>query len=162
MLGFVRQNTSSEQITRYPLPELVHELEQSFAPQCEGHGVHFQIHAAALEQTSLNCRPKELAAAMIGLLENALQHVPADGKITLEVLNRENCLTFRIRDNGPGIAPELVPRIFEPFFTTRANGTGLGLAITKRVIDALGGELSYHREDDSTVFSVVLPQAGEP
>ena len=162
MLGFVRQNTSSEQITRYPLSELIHELEQSFAPQCEGHGTYFQIRNDAPEQASLNCRPKELTAAMIALLENALQHVPAGGEIMLEVLNRENCLTFRIRDNGPGIAPELVPRIFEPFFTTRANGTGLGLAITKRVIDALGGELSYHRDDDKTVFSVVLPQTGEP
>ncbi|MFD2448151.1 sensor histidine kinase [Vogesella fluminis] len=115
MLGFVRHNASGEQLARYSLPELVHELEQSFAPQCDGAGIHFQVHAVAMEQALLTCRPKELAAAMIGLLENALQHAPANGKITLEVLNGKDCLTFRVRDNGPGIPTELVPRIFEPF-----------------------------------------------
>lgn len=54
---------------------------------------------------------------------------------------REPGAALVIRDTGPGIPPEVLPRIFNPFFTTRHTGTGLGLAIVHRIIDAHGGRV---------------------
>jgi len=51
-------------------------------------------------------------------------------------------VTIRVRDDGPGIVPEHMPRIFEPYFTTKRTGTGLGLAIAKNVVEGLGGVLT--------------------
>jgi signal transduction histidine kinase len=48
---------------------------------------------------------------------------------------------LRVRDNGPGFAPELLGRVFEPFFSTRAGGLGLGLPLCETLAQALGGSL---------------------
>jgi signal transduction histidine kinase len=47
-----------------------------------------------------------------------------------------------VRDNGPGVSPEIASRLFEPYATTKAQGTGLGLAIAQRIAIEHQGELS--------------------
>ncbi|MCK7583254.1 MAG: ATP-binding protein [Chromatiales bacterium] len=81
-----------------------------------------------------------LTGALLNLLENAISVCAGDGEISLEVEARQDsCIELRVRDNGPGIAPEVAARVFEPFFTTRASGTGLGLAVVQAVAQAHGG-----------------------
>lgn len=71
---------------------------------------------------------------------------------------------LRVRDNGPGIAPELRERIFEPFFTTKAEGvgTGLGLAVSRSIAREHGGELTLQDEADGACFVLQLPVSGQP
>lgn len=67
-------------------------------------------------------------------------------------------IVVRVRDNGPGIPPEIRQRIFEPFFTTRATGTGLGLSISSRIIRSLGGCIHIHSTPaDGTTVEILLP-----
>jgi two-component system sensor histidine kinase HydH len=65
---------------------------------------------------------------------------------------------IRIRDNGPGISPDVVNKIFSPFYTNKANGTGLGLAISKKVVDAHGGSIEVNSADTGTEFLITLPK----
>lgn len=63
-----------------------------------------------------------------------------------------------VRDTGPGIDPEVLPRIFQPFFTTRAAGTGLGLAIVHRIMDAHGGRVTIrNHEEGGAVVELMVP-----
>jgi signal transduction histidine kinase len=65
----------------------------------------------------------------------------------------------RIRDNGPGIAPEALARIFSPFYTSKERGTGLGLAISKKVVDAHGGSIEVQSQPGAGAeFTITIPK----
>ncbi|WP_372946801.1 ATP-binding protein [Mariniphaga sp.] len=72
---------------------------------------------------------------------------------------RGACL-ISVKDNGPGIPPEIKDKIFQPFFTTKptGQGTGLGLSLSYDIVKAHGGELKVEtKEGEGTVFTVLLP-----
>jgi signal transduction histidine kinase len=69
-------------------------------------------------------------------------------------------LMISVRDNGPGIAPEILPKVFQPYFTTKGarQGTGLGLSIVQRLIKEAKGALHVStRVGEGTTFTVYLP-----
>jgi two-component system sensor histidine kinase RegB len=82
-----------------------------------------------------------MVQALLSLVRNGLEY----GKVTIEVDRAENTVRFVVRDNGPGIPDEILPRLGEPFFTTKGagKGMGLGLFITKTFAERLGGSLSF-------------------
>ncbi len=69
-----------------------------------------------------------------------------------------------VSDDGPGIAPEVLPRIFEPFFSTRAGagGSGLGLAVVHGLVHGWGGHVLVERVDGQTRLRIVLPATPAP
>ncbi|WP_437967502.1 ATP-binding protein [Sorangium sp. So ce260] len=68
-----------------------------------------------------------------------------------------------VRDNGPGVAEDMVPRLFEPYATSKEKGTGLGLAIAQRIVFEHGGEISYRKaQKGGAVFEIWLPVGGPP
>jgi signal transduction histidine kinase len=74
-------------------------------------------------------------------------------------------VAIEVRDNGAGIAPEVLPRIFDPFFTTKpvGHGTGLGLSICHGIAASLGGSIEVaSRPGDGSTFVVLLPAATAP
>lgn len=63
-----------------------------------------------------------------------------------------------VKDNGPGIAPEVLSNLFVPFFTTKDRGTGLGLAISQRMVEEMGGRIEVNSQPGQGAnFTVVLP-----
>jgi signal transduction histidine kinase len=67
-----------------------------------------------------------------------------------------------VRDNGPGISAEVLPKIFQPYFTTKGprQGTGLGLNIVQRLIKEGDGALHVHTQvNEGTTFTIYLPGA---
>ena len=76
-----------------------------------------------------------LRQVIFNLLLNAIQAVGQDGRVEVIVQNNSHGeVAFEVRDNGPGIPPELRPEIFKPYFTTRPEGTGMGLAVVRQIV----------------------------
>ncbi len=85
-------------------------------------------------------RPGELREVLLNLLENA--RLADARRVTASVEARDGRVMVTVRDNGHGVAPELLSRVFEPHFSTRTSGSGLGLAISRRLIEGWGGTIS--------------------
>ena len=102
---------------------------------------------------------------LFNLLKNALYYLPLHPDATIEI-RVESVPSPRVvvRDTGPGIAPELLPRLFREFETVgKAKGTGLGLAFCRRAMRAFGGDIGCHSvHGEFTEFTLTLPETDQP
>lgn len=91
-----------------------------------------------------------LEQVLINLVGNALDAVASCDRprIVIELNARADTVELIVRDNGPGIPADVLPRLFEPFFTTKemGHGLGLGLAISSAIARDYGGTLARNRE----------------
>ena len=62
-----------------------------------------------------------------------------------------------VKDNGPGINPEIKDQIFFPMISGKENGSGIGLSISQDIVRIHGGAISFDRKDDQTLFSILIP-----
>ncbi|MFM7025006.1 MAG: phosphate regulon sensor histidine kinase PhoR [Limnohabitans sp.] len=106
----------------------------------------------------------ELHSAVSNLVSNAVRYTPAGGRIQVSWHEQGDELVMSVRDTGPGIAPEHLPRLSERFYrvdrsrSRETGGTGLGLAITKHVAQRHGGALRIESEPGKgSNFMLVLP-----
>ncbi|MEM7392403.1 MAG: ATP-binding protein, partial [Verrucomicrobiota bacterium] len=105
----------------------------------------------AIHDTTLNFTTNAIEACEN--LENA--------QVTLETgFDEDTGMVYaKVKDNGPGIPPDIQKKIFEPFYSTKAGkGTGLGLAVCRKYIEEHQGELDFESEpDEGTLFGIRLP-----
>ena len=87
-----------------------------------------------------------LERVFVNLIQNAIQHSPAGSKVAIEVGMapgpRDQALQIVVRDQGPGISTDDLPKLFTPFFSRRAGGFGLGLAMSQRIVDEHHGRVT--------------------
>ena len=84
--------------------------------------------------------------------------MPGGGAITVSTGRRGNQVYLAVADNGPGIAPEVLPQVFNPFFTTRDKRAGLGLAMTKKILEDLGGTVEIESDSgQGTTVTLLMP-----
>jgi len=110
-----------------------------------------------------------LHRVVFNLVLNAVQAAPAVARVTVEVATADPSTLppgatidaprlLRVRDSGPGVSPEVLPRLFEPFVTGRVGGTGLGLAIVQRAVQSHRGLIFCDSVPGAgTTFSVYVP-----
>lgn len=111
--------------------------------------------------------PLLLQQALLNVLVNAEHAVQdASGRRRIEITTATDAarerVTITVRDTGPGIPSEILPRVFDPFFTTKevGQGTGLGLAITYGIVQEHGGAITAANADDGgAIFQIELPAA---
>jgi len=76
------------------------------------------------------------------LIANALEAIPAGGRISITGRQTEDSVTVEVEDNGPGIPPEIRAQLFEPFVTAgKKDGMGLGLALSRQTVLDHGGDM---------------------
>ena len=102
----------------------------------------------------------QLIRVFNNLIKNAIQAIPEDrdGYVLLQSDFADEKVKVTIQDNGKGISKEDYSHIFVPNFTTKSSGMGLGLAMVQKIIENMGGEISFESKYGiGTTFTVVLP-----
>ena len=109
-----------------------------------------------------------LRQVLANLLSNARVHTPAGTTVTTTLTSTPGEVVLTVRDDGPGIDPELQERLFDRFFrgdAARSPGkgsTGLGLAIAQAVAQAHGGRITVDGTPGATAFTVTFPAPFPP
>ena len=114
----------------------------------------------------VQCDGAQIEQVLLALMMNAIDAMPQGGNLwlTTKVVPESNQVQIVVRDDGSGIAPEILPQIFEPFLTTKetGHGVGLGLAISHSILERHNGKIEVQSElGRGTTFTVTLPWEGE-
>jgi signal transduction histidine kinase len=137
-------------------------------------GLVFDVRLAD-ELLPIRADSEQLRQVLINLVRNAVQAMNGRGTVTLTTWQRHgwrpgwsgpsagtDWVEIAVRDEGPGIQPQVLENLFVPFFTTKIQGTGLGLAISQRLIESMGGRiLVASQPGQGSTFSVVMPATTE-
>ncbi len=114
---------------------------------------------------AVQCDPAQIEQVVLGLVMNAIDAMPRGGNLWLStrVLSDGAEVEIKVRDDGAGIPPDLMPHMFEPFMTTKESGHGMGLAIARSIVERHRGRISVESElGQGATFTVVLPVGGNP
>ena len=148
------------------LDETVQRAIDRIAPALERR--HHELDVSIGEPLAIEADHDRLAQVIANLLDNACKYTDPGGHISLQIARGDGRgIEVRVRDNGRGIAPELLPRVFDAFVQDERSGArtpgglGLGLAIAKGIVTLHGGEIVVQSEGPGkgTEAIVRLPDA---
>jgi signal transduction histidine kinase len=113
----------------------------------------------APEGLTVRADAAQLRRALLNLVRNAVT-AAGNGRVELAAAAHDGAVRIEVRDDGPGVPPELREKIFAPFFTTREKGTGLGLAFVREIARDHGSDVDVRdAPGGGSVFSFELPRA---
>jgi len=112
------------------------------------------------------CDAAQIEQVLVALVVNAMDALPQGGNLWIisSASREDNCVRIVVRDDGTGIAPEILPHLFEPFLTTKetGRGVGLGLAISHSILERHNGSIEVQSEiGRGTTFTITLPWDAE-
>lgn len=152
----------SERPTIDPLPVIRHTLAmyQKLTIYAQA---HIGYHGPA-QLPKVRMSPVALTQVLLNLVGNAAQAVLARNErnraVAIDARDAGDMLEVQIRDEGIGMAPEVLRKIGTPYFTTRAEGTGLGIANCHRLLGSAGGRIKIESEQGvGTTVTLLLPIA---
>src|SRR5215212_5208914 len=145
---------------------LVQQIVDALTPLAEEHGIAIRVTVPQAPATVLG-DADELLRVIENLVENAIKYGRSGGKLDIALAGCAGEVELSVRDDGPGIAHEHLPRLTERFYRVDVaasrgkGGTGLGLAIVKHIVNRHRGRLEIESEPGhGAVFRVVLPAPG--
>ena len=95
--------------------------------------------------------------ALLNLVINALEAMPAGGKLTVSANVLDGWFQVEVTDTGAGIPPEIQKNLFQPYFSAKSTGTGMGLALSEKLISQHGGHIDYRTGPTGTTFRISVP-----
>jgi PAS domain S-box-containing protein len=96
--------------------------------------------------------------AVLNIALNGIQAMPGGGGLTLAARREDDAVEIEVRDQGPGIPPEIRDKVFNLYFTTKKSGSGIGLAMSYRVMQLHNGSMEFESEPgQGTVFHLRFP-----
>jgi signal transduction histidine kinase len=142
------------------LSTTVHGAVRACQPEATARAVH--LVTSVIADADVAMIPPRLERVFVNLIQNAIQHSPAGTKVAIDVDaapgSNNRSLQIVVRDQGPGISPDDLPKLFTPFFSRRAGGFGLGLAMSQRIVDEHRGRVTAaNGPAGGAVMTVVVP-----
>jgi PAS domain S-box-containing protein len=150
--------------THLDLGRLIARVVKEREPLIERRKQHFR-YSLPSRPVWVDGDPARLTQVITNLLDNASKFTPANGQIELSLNREESEAVIRVRDNGRGIPPQLLPHIFEIFTQGQVSiardegGLGLGLALVKGLVELHGGRATAASEglNKGAEFTLRLP-----
>lgn len=150
----------------FDLSVVAAETAGRFLKRAANVGTHLEVEVP--DRLPARGDPERTAQILTALLDNAVRYTPEGGIIIVSGHVLDNGVEASVRDTGPGISPEHLPRIFDRFYraeearTRAGGGTGLGLSIARDLAHAQGGDLTAENssapsEPGGAVFRLRLP-----
>jgi two-component system sensor histidine kinase BaeS len=153
------------QLRREPIDVavLVNATLDAFRPEATATGVQL-VEDVEANLPAIDADPARMRGVLGNLVTNALAHSRRGGSIRVSATRSDGWVLLTVRDDGAGIAPELLPRIFDRFVKgPGSNGSGLGLAIVRDVVEAHGGSVAAtSNANDGTAITLRLPVVARP
>lgn len=151
-------------MTTFDIVELAREVFEFLEIKARKKKKEFYFAEKYDKPTMVEADKKWTRQVLVNLLDNSIKYgAPKDGKTKVSFFDMDENILIEITDDGPGIAPEEIPRVFERFYRTESarnkekSGTGLGLAIVKHIIDAHDQTVNVRsRLDVGTTFGFTL------
>jgi signal transduction histidine kinase len=161
ILEFTRGGSSTPAFCAVDYAEFLTNLIHDCRPELASKRVAIELESQPPSRP-LQLNPKRLTRVFFNLFQNAVDAMPAGGRIRLRFQEREGELVTEIEDEGPGVPGEVLPRIFDAFATFgKPKGTGLGLAIAQRIVEEHGGRIwARNAPAGGALFAFTLPLAG--
>jgi len=103
----------------------------------------------------------QIQQVLLNLLRNAYEAVePCAGrKVIVSARRIEGRIEIRMRDNGPGLTPEICEHLFQPFHTTKSGGMGVGLSLCRKIVEAHEGRMWHEKVEPGATFCFTVPAA---
>ena len=143
------------------LDELVEELVDDCSIEARGQGCALDLKLAGAVQ--IDGDGELLRRAIENVMRNAIRYAPADSKVEVGLENGGGWAKIRVRDYGPGVPEEALPRLFDPFYRVeedrdrRSGGVGLGLSIARRAVELHKGKLRASNASPGLLVEIELP-----
>jgi PAS domain S-box-containing protein len=146
------------------LAEVLHSAVEASQPLIAAAGHRLELELPE-EPIAVLADPVRLAQVLANLLNNAAKYTVDGGRIDVSVQREDRRAAIRVRDNGIGIAPEMLPRVFDMFAQVSGSlkraqgGLGIGLALARTLVEMHGGTLEARSEGEGkgAEFIVRLP-----
>jgi two-component system sensor kinase FixL len=162
LLQFARDDRQRAQPTS--VAEAVDRTTRLVLENWKRHGIVMSVDVPS-DLPLVQARPQQLQQLLLNLLINAKDALVGSGnedrRVWLTAGLHGQGVVLTVRDNGPGVPPQLGNRVFQPFVTTKRGrgGTGLGLSISKSIVESYGGTIELVGGPPGAVFRVWLPLA---
>ena len=114
----------------------------------------------SLEPVTAAVQAGKLEQALLNVLDNAVRHTPAGGRITIAAAREGALAVITVRDTGPGAAQADLPKLFERGYST--SGSGLGLGLARAMLESFGGRIEASSPPGSgLVVRITFPASGQ-
>lgn len=104
--------------------------------------------------------PKELNQLIFNLVRNAIEANSPGQSVTIQTFKSDDDICLAVKDQGPGIAPEIIHKLGTPFMTTKENGTGLGLSVCYRIAARHNAVLEVETDFSGSKFTIKFKLKG--
>ncbi|HWD00121.1 MAG TPA: ATP-binding protein [Candidatus Sulfopaludibacter sp.] len=166
LLQVTRAEGDPSLLRRDPLPldELVQELVDESGIEAAAHGCHlkYEKRAPALVQGD----PELLRRAIENVIRNAIRYSPPQSTVEVSLARRNGSAIVDVRDEGPGVPEEALPRLFDAFYRVdgdrnrASGGIGLGLSIARRALELHKGAIRARNAHPGLEVELEIPVAG--
>lgn len=141
--------------------ELLQDALELVRPACGHNRVELDFHRPH-ESLYVWGDADSLRELLVNLLLNAMEAARRNAGVPPRVVvecerHGADRVTVRVKDSGPGLAPEIQERLYEAFASQTPGGIGLGLFVARRIVEAHQGLIGWERQDNMTCFAIELP-----